>query len=239
MKPSVKRIWYLSRPPQWRPCLRATQSIGVSEFPWNSMSFYTTRFDQGLTLFLLLFSAIFRMVLLYPCGLEKRNLRLRDTPILECLSARGGNNLPNWKLHKWDMSKIIWCLSEDRWLCVCSLSPREQVIFNLSYLPYLAKVAVFQAFLCTKHNKLKLPFSSRQTIGCSYLNERPIWLNDADDHHHRYADHGGKGKNPAQANCPVWVCVDLVVGQWFILGQRKDKAPLWMRRENKMRLKKC
>lgn len=61
---------------------------------------------------------------------------------------------------------------------------------------------------------------------CFYpLNERPIWLYDADDHHHRDADHGGKGKNPAQADCPVRVCVDLVVGQWLVLGQRKDKAP--------------
>lgn len=32
------------------------------------------------------------------------------------------NDLPSWKLHKWDMSKITWCLSEDRRLCVCSLS---------------------------------------------------------------------------------------------------------------------
>lgn len=65
-----------------------------------------------------------------------------------------------------------------------------------------------------------------------YLNERPVWPYDADDHHHRDADHGGKGKNPSQADCPLRVCVDLVVGQWFVLGQRKDKAPLWERNEN-------
>lgn len=57
------------------------------------------------------FSEIFRMVLLCPCGLEKGNLRLRNTSVLECLSARGGNDLPSWKLHKWDTSKITWCLS--------------------------------------------------------------------------------------------------------------------------------
>lgn len=38
-------VWLLFSPPQWRPCLRHTQSTGVSEFPWNSMSFHTTRFD--------------------------------------------------------------------------------------------------------------------------------------------------------------------------------------------------
>lgn len=70
----------------------------------------------------LAFSAIFRMVLLSPCGQEKGNLRLRNTSVLECLSAHGGNDLPSWKLHKWDTSKITWCLSENGRLCVCSVS---------------------------------------------------------------------------------------------------------------------
>lgn len=90
-------------------------SLKFNEFSHNQV------WPRSLSLYLA-FPAIFRMVLLCPWGLEKRNLRLRYTPVLECLSARGGNDLPSWKLHKWDMSKITWCLSEDRRLSVCSLS---------------------------------------------------------------------------------------------------------------------
>lgn len=61
----------------------------------------------------------------------------------------------------------------------------------------------------------------------TYLNERPIRLYNTDDHDQWDADHRRKGKTPAQANCPVRVYVPLVIGQWCILGQRKDKAPLW------------
>lgn len=57
------------------------------------------------------------------------------------------------------------------------------------------------------------------------LNERPIRLYNTDDHDQWDADHRRKGKTPAQANCPVRVYVLLVIGQWCILGQRKDKAP--------------
>lgn len=71
-------------------------------------------------------------------------------------------------------------------------------------------------------------------VGHSYLNKRAIRLYNANDHHHWDTDHGGKRKNPSQADCPVRVCVDFVIGQWCILDQRKDKAPLW-RRENKTR----
>lgn len=69
----------------------------------------------------------------------------------------------------------------------------------------------------------------RTEVSFTHLDQRPVRLNDLDDHHHGDADHGGQGKSPAYPNGPVRILVHLVVCQWLVFDQREDKAALGRR----------